>query len=106
MIRVHPYLWMMSSASYVMWKTGHSARGDLWLTHITHTAHGLDMGSKSNVLCVALWVAFTVVGVVVQNSCCRPPLTESERLNLLKRDAMMNGGAGPKGTSYSSTGTA
>ena len=73
---------MMSAVSYAMWKTGHSARGDLWLTHITTTEHGLDMGAKSNVLCVVLWVAFTFVGIVVQNSCCRPPMTEAERQNL------------------------
>lgn len=43
------------------------------------------------------------LGIVVQNSCCRPPLTEAERSALLKRGSM-NGGAGPKGQSYSSTG--
>jgi hypothetical protein len=34
----------------------------LRLTHITHTEHGLDVGAKSNVLCLVLWVACTVVG--------------------------------------------
>lgn len=89
-----------------MWKTGHSARGDLWLTHITHTEHGLDLGAKSNVLCLVLWFALTVVGVVVQNSCCRPELNIVERSALIRKEAYMNGGAGAKGTSYSSTGLA
>jgi hypothetical protein len=45
-------------------------------------------------------------GIVVQNSCCRPPLTEGERVALLKREEYMNGGAGPRGQSYSSVGIA
>lgn len=38
-----------------MWKTGHSARGDLWLTHITHTEHGLDMVGLPETLHVSLF---------------------------------------------------
>jgi len=77
---------VMSAASYAMWKTGRSARGDLWLTHITHSEHGLDVGAQSNVTCLVLWGACTVMGVVVQNSCCRPVESDVERSALLKRD--------------------
>ena len=31
----------------------------------------LHLGAKSNMVCMALWGAATVLGVVVQNSCCR-----------------------------------
>ena len=43
---------VMSSASYCMWKTGASSRGDLWLTHITSNKHGLDMGGVRHHLTV------------------------------------------------------
>ena len=77
---------VMSSSSYALWRYGRSARGDLWLTHVTDVSKGVDMGSQSNVICAVAWVAASAAGVVAQNSCCRPEMSDEEAMRLWKKE--------------------
>ena len=62
---------MMSSANYWMWRSGTSARGDLWVSKITDVyEHGLDLGARSNHLCFFVWLASAAGGAFAQNTVC------------------------------------
>ena len=61
-----------SSLSFALWRTEYSTRGDVWIMHVTSSRGALDLGAKSNMVCLAVWIASAVVGVFVQNSCCAP----------------------------------
>jgi len=67
-----------SSTSFTMWQWDFSERGDLWIVHITSIRHGLNLGSKSNVLCLGVWFATAVFGFISQNYFCTPEEDEDE----------------------------
>ena len=62
---------MMSSANYWMWRSGTSARGDLWVSKITDVCErGLDLGARSNGACFFVWIAGAAGGAFAQCTVC------------------------------------